>query len=150
MEAIAEKKLKDILVRYDGNESELVTLLQETQREFGYLPREAMEAIARHLKLPTSTVYGVSTFYAQFKFTPAARRVIKVCRGTACHVRGNELILAEVEKQLGIKPGETTSDMKYSLETIPCFGSCALAPVVVVDKTVYGRMTPEKIADILR
>ncbi len=150
MEIATTAKLEDILARSQGEESELVPLLQETQKEFGYLPKEAMETIARYLKLPASTVYGVATFYAQFKFTPAARRVIKVCRGTACHVRGKEHILTEIENQLGIKPGESTSDMKYSLETIPCFGSCALAPVVVVDKTVYGRMTPGKIADILR
>lgn len=141
--------LKGILSRFNGEKSDLIPILQETQKEFGYLPKEAMQAIARFLKLPASTVYGVSTFYAQFKFTPSAKRTIKVCGGTACHVRGNGTLLLEIEKLLGIKPGETTKDMGYSLETIRCFGSCALAPVVVVDKTVYGRVTPEKIAEII-
>jgi len=99
--------------------------------------------------LPESTVYGVSTFYAQFKFTPTGKKRVKVCRGTACHVRGGARILREVEKRLGIKPGETTADMEYSLETIACFGSCALAPVMVVDKDVYGRMTTTKVGQIL-
>jgi NADH-quinone oxidoreductase subunit E len=92
----------------------------------------------------------VSTFYAQFKFVPSARRSVKVCRGTACHVRGGVNILHEVSKRLGINPGETTKDLEYSLETIACFGSCALAPVMVVNKTVYGRMTARKVADILK
>ena len=91
----------------------------------------------------------MSTFYAQFKFTPTGRKKVKVCRGTACHVRGAPRILEEVEKRLGIKQGETTDDMEYSLETIACFGSCALAPVMVVDNNVYGRMTPKKVNEIL-
>jgi len=108
-----------------------------------------MQGIARFLRLPESTVYGVGTFYAQFKFAPTGKRVVKVCRGTACHVRGGARILQEVETQLGIKPGETTADLEYSLEMIACFGSCALAPVVVIDKTVYGRMTPKDVTRVL-
>ena len=108
-----------------------------------------MREFAKFLKLPESTVFGVSTFYAQFKLTPTGRRLIKVCRGTACHVRGGARILREVEKRLGIKPGETTSDLAYTLETIACFGSCALAPVMVVDKDVYGRMTTARVGQIL-
>ncbi|MFH1639735.1 MAG: NADH-quinone oxidoreductase subunit NuoE [Chloroflexota bacterium] len=142
-------RLTKILSAFEGEAGDLIPILQETQKEFSYLPKEAMRQIARFLKLPESTVYGVSTFYAQFKFTPSAKRTIKVCSGTACHVRGNGSILAEIERILGIKPGETTEDMRYSLETIACFGSCALAPVVVVDKTVYGRVTPEKMAEII-
>jgi NADH-quinone oxidoreductase subunit E len=91
----------------------------------------------------------VSTFYAQFKFFPTGKKKVRLCRGTACHVRNASRILEEVEKQLGIKPGETTDDLEYSLETIACFGSCALAPVMVVDDNVYGRMTPKKVAQIL-
>ena len=109
-----------------------------------------MQGIARFLRFPASNVFGVATFYAQVKFTPTGKRIVRVCRGTACHVRGGARILREVEKQLGIKPGETTYDFEYSLETIACFGSCALAPVVVVGKTVYGRMTTKKVAEILR
>lgn len=142
--------LKKVLSRHSAEESELISILQDTQKEFGYLPKEAMEKIAHHVRVPASAVYGVSTFYTQFKHKPAAKKVIKVCSGTACHVRGNRQILMEIEKQLGIKPGEMTKDMSYALETIPCFGSCALAPVVVADKTVYGRMTQEKVAEILK
>jgi len=108
-----------------------------------------MLTIARFLRLPESTAYGVATFYAQFKLTPTGKRIVKVCRGTACHVRGGARILREVEKRLGVKPGETTDNFEYSLETIACFGSCALAPVIVIDKNVYGRMTTTKVGHIL-
>ncbi|TRZ52582.1 MAG: NADH-quinone oxidoreductase subunit NuoE [Dehalococcoidia bacterium] len=149
LEADVTKQLDEILSRYSGDESELIPILQETQESFGYLPEGVIQKIARFLRLPESTVYGVSTFYAQFKFTPTGKKRVKVCRGTACHVRGGARILREVEKRLGIKPGETTADMEYSLETIACFGSCALAPVMVVDKDVYGRMTTTKVGQIL-
>jgi NADH-quinone oxidoreductase subunit E len=149
MEPDIREQLDDILSDYEGDSSELIPILQAAQEKFGYLPEEVMAGIARFLKLPPSAVYGVGTFYAQFKLTPTGRRTVKVCRGTACHVRGADRILQEIEKKLGIKPGETTSDLAYSLETIACFGSCALAPVMVVDKTVYGRMTPPKAAQTL-
>jgi NADH-quinone oxidoreductase subunit E len=149
MEPDIREQLDDILSDYEGDASELIPILQAAQEKFGYLPEEVMAGIARFLKLPPSAVYGVGTFYAQFKLTPTGRRTVKVCRGTACHVRGADRILQEIEKKLGIKPGETTSDLAYSLETIACFGSCALAPVMVVDKTVYGRMTPPKAAQTL-
>ena len=150
VEAEIKKKLSEILSHHGGDRSDLIPILQEAQESFGYLPRQAMKTIARFLRLPDSTIYAVATFYAQFKFIPTGRSIVRVCRGTACHVRGGVRILREVEKQLGIKPGETTDDLEYSLETIACFGSCALAPVVVVDKTVYGRMTTKKVAEILR
>jgi NADH-quinone oxidoreductase subunit E len=149
MDLSAKKQLDDILSNYTGDTSDLIPILQAAQERFGYLPEEIMVGIAQFLKLPPSAVYGVSTFYAQFKLTPTGRRTVKVCRGTACHVRGAERILQEIEKQLNIKPGETTEDLEYSLETIACFGSCALAPVTVVDKTVHGRVTPQKVAQIL-
>ncbi len=144
------KELQEILEKYKGEKGDLIPVLQEVQARFGYLPDEAMQRVARFLRLSESTIYGVATFYAQFKFTPVGKHIIKVCRGTACHVRGVSRILDEVEKQLGVKPGETTSDLEYTLETIACFGSCALAPVLVVDETVYGKMTPEKVTNILK
>jgi NADH-quinone oxidoreductase subunit E len=144
-----KEQLDGILSQYDGGSGDLIPILQEAQERFGYLPEEAMQGIAKFLRLPESNVFGVATFYAQFKFTPTGKRIVKVCRGTACHVRGGARILSEVEKQLGIKPEETTNDLEYSLETIACFGSCALAPVVVIDKTVYGRMTTKKVAEVL-
>jgi NADH-quinone oxidoreductase subunit E len=149
MDLDAKKQLDDILSNYTGDKSDLIPILQAAQERFGYLPEEIMAGIAKFLKLPPSAVYGVSTFYAQFKLTPTGRRIVKVCRGTACHVRGADRILQEIEKKLNIKPGETTEDLEYSLETIACFGSCALAPVTVVDKTVHGRMTPQKVGQIL-
>jgi NADH-quinone oxidoreductase subunit E len=149
VEADVSKELNEILSRYRGEKSDLIPLLQEAQERFGYLPEEVMQRIAKFLRLPESMVYGVGTFYAQFTFIPTGKRRVKVCRGTACHVRGGARILREVEKRLAIKPGETSADMEYSLETIACFGSCALAPVMVINKNVYGRMTTTKVEQIL-
>jgi len=150
MERKLKKQLADILTQYDQERGNLIPILQEAQERFGYLPEEIIARIAKFLQLPESNVYGVSTFYAQFKFSPTGKRMVKICRGTACHVRGGARILNEIEKHLGIKAGETTDDLEYSLEAIACFGSCALAPVMVVNNTVYGRMTPKKVAEILR
>ena len=144
-----KEQLDDILSRYSKDRENLIPLLQEVQERFGYLPEEAMELVADFLKLSNSTIYAVSTFYAQFKLTPTGKRLVKICRGTACHVRGGAQVLREVEKQLGIKPGETTKDLEYTLEMIACFGSCALAPVMVIDNTVYGRMTTTKVGPTL-
>ena len=143
------KILDEVLSRHSTSANELIPVLQEAQERFGYLPIAVMEKIAMYLHLSASTVYGVATFYAQFKLIPSGKRIVKVCRGTACHVRGGANILREVEKQLGIKPGETAPDLSNSLETIACFGSCALAPVMVVNKDVYGRMTVKKVAQVL-
>ena len=147
--AEVQDKLKDIFSRYHGDRQELIPILQETQEQFRYLPAEAMREISRFLRIPESTIYGVSTFYAQFKLTPLGRKIVKICRGTACHVRGGAKILEETEKILGIKAGETTEDLEYTLETIACFGSCALAPVMVIDDTVYGRVTTNKVKSII-
>ena len=148
-EASIEERLSQILSSYQGKEDELIPILQQFQQVFGYLPELAMKRVAKFLKLPESTVFGVSTFYAQFKLVPTGRNVVRVCRGTACHVRGGARILREVEKRLGIKPGESTPDLEYCLETVACFGACALAPVMVVNGRVYGRMTKAKVKDIL-
>jgi NADH-quinone oxidoreductase subunit E len=142
-------QLEKVLAAYTGTKSELIPILQEVQQVFGYLPEEAMIRIAGFVGVPECTVFGVATFYAQFKFVPVGRNVIKVCRGTGCYVKGAPRILEELEKLLGIKDGQTTPDMEYTLETVACFGSCALAPVVVVNDRVYGRMTPDKAKDIL-
>jgi NADH-quinone oxidoreductase subunit E len=144
-----KEKCAEIFSAYKGTKDELIPIMEAAQDEFGYLSHEVMLEISRFLKVPDSTVYGVATFYALFRIKPSGKNIIRVCRGTACHVKGGTHILQEVEKRLGIKAGETTKDMEYSLETISCFGSCALSPVVVVNKTVYGRMTPSKIDSIL-
>jgi len=144
-----EEHLNEILGGFKGDQGELIPVLQQVQQAFGYVPEAAIDAIARFLHLPQVTVYGVATFYAQFKLTPSGRNIIRVCRGTACHVRGGARILREVEKQLGIKPGETTPDLEYGLETVACIGACALSPSMVVNDRVHGRVTPQKVKGIL-
>jgi len=148
-EEISEGCLNEILSSYEGREDELIPILQQVQQVFGYLPEPAMRKIAKFLKLPESTVFGVGTFYAQFKLVPSGRNIIRVCRGTACHVRGGARILREVEKNLGIKPGESTPDLECSLETVACIGACALAPTMVVNNETHGQMTTGKVAEVL-
>jgi len=142
-------KLDKLLATFKGEKAELIPILQRVQQEFGYLSEDAMRRIAHFLKAPEGVVYGVATFYAQFKFVPVGRNIIKVCRGTACYVKGSPRIIEELETALGIKDGGTTPDMEYTLETIACFGSCALAPVVVLNDQVYGRMTPDKAKKLI-
>ncbi len=153
---VAEKEQSNVTAQVDkvlesftGDKAELIPILQQVQQAFGYLPDEAMSRIAEFVDVPECTVFGVATFYAQFKFVPVGRNVVKVCRGTGCYVKGAPRILDEVEKLLGIKDGETTPDLEYTLETVACFGSCALAPVMVVNDRVYGRLTPDKVKEIL-
>ncbi|MBA7595458.1 NADP-reducing hydrogenase subunit HndA [subsurface metagenome] len=148
-EATFEGRLSEILSTYSGNESELIPILQKVQQEFGYVPEFAIKEIAEFLRLPEVTVFGVTTFYAQFKLVPTGRNIVRVCRGTACHVRGGARILREVEKQLGIKPGESTPDLEYALETVACIGACALAPTMVVNNDTCGQMTTKKVSEIL-
>jgi NADH-quinone oxidoreductase subunit E len=143
------EKLKEIFARHTGDRQELIPILQETQEKFRYLPAEAVKEIARFLHISETTVYGVATFYAQFKLTPLGRKVIKICRGTACHVRGSQKMLFELEKKLGIKAGETTPDGEYSLETVACIGACALAPVMLIENETYGKMTVGRVAEVL-
>ena len=148
MEANITEQLDEIISKYSREHGNLIPLLQEAQEKFGYLPEEVMQRLAKFLKLPESTVYGVSTFYAQFKLVPTGRRLVKVCRGTACHVRGGARILREVEKRLGIKQGETSEDFEYTLETVACIGACALAPTMVIDKETHGQMTTKKVTEV--
>ena len=147
--ADVQGKLEEIFSYHTGDRQELIPILQETQEKFRYLPAAAMREIAKFLHIPESAVYGVSTFYAQFKLTPLGKKVVRICRGTACHVRGASKVLAEMEKQLGIKAGETTDDMEYTLETVACIGACALAPTMTIDNETYGKMTAKKVAEVL-
>lgn len=124
--------------RYRGREEELIPILQSVQRELGYLPQEALLEIARLIRVPAARVYGTVTFYTQFKLQPMGKYIVKVCRGTACHVRGSDRILEDIQSHLALSPGGTTADRLFTLETVACFGSCALAPIVVVNDTVYG------------
>jgi len=147
-EATVEECLNEILSSYEGREDELIPILQQVQQTFRYVPEPAMKRVAKFLRLPESTVFGVATFYDQFKLVPSGRNIIRVCRGTACHVRGGARILREVEKHLGIKPGESSPDLEYCLETVACFGACALAPVMALNNKVHGRMTKAKVKEI--
>lgn len=142
-------KLQRIFTRHDRKRDALIPVLQDIQAEFGYLPPHAMQAAARHCRTSAVEVYGVSTFYAQFKFSPVGRHTVTVCQGTACHVMGGYRILEECKSQLGVQPGQTTPDGMFTLETVACIGACALSPAVVVDKDTYGRMKPERITEIL-
>lgn len=139
-----QQTMTAILGEYGRERENLIPLLQEIQDRFHYLSPEAVQAVAGHLDLSENDVYGVATFYAQFRFTPPGLHHIKVCEGTACHVRGSGLILDAISRSTGIAPGQTSADGQFSLERVACFGSCALAPVVVVDDKVYGRMTGAK------
>lgn len=145
-----EERLADILSSYPKERRALIPLLQSIQEEFGYIPEEGMSRIADYLGLSLNQVYGVASFYAQFRFTRPGKYVVKVCLGTACHVRGGEHILEAVERELGIKRGETTQDYKFSLERVACFGCCALAPVMVTGKSVHGKMTRFRVREVIK
>lgn len=133
----------------DRNNKSLLSILHNIQREWGYLPEEKLREIAVMLGMPLIDVCGVATFYKSFSLTPKGRHQIKVCLGTACHVRGANRILKEVERKLGLKSGETSEDGEFSLETVMCLGCCAIGPVVVVDDRYYGKMTTAKLESML-
>lgn len=133
--------MEKILSTYSNQRENLMPILHDTQRLFGYLPADAMSQIAEFLGVSDSAVYGVATFYSHFRLKPSGRNTVKMCCGTACHVRGGAHLLRDVESKLGIKPGETTADGEYTLETVACIGACALAPVMLVNEEVYGRIT---------
>ena len=124
-------------------------LLQRTQAVLGYLPPDAVQRIARRLRISESEVYGVATFYAQFRFTPPGTHRLRVCLGTACHVKGGVQMLDTLERRLGVHAGETTPDGEYDLERVVCLGCCALAPVVTLDKAIYGQMSVLKLQGIM-
>ena len=140
---------RDILSQYKGERSELIPILQAAQHSLGYLPTEAMQEIAAFVSMADSQVYGVATFYSQFYFSRRGKHQTKVCSGTACHVRGAARVLDTFERELGIKCGMTSEDFEHSLEKVACVGSCALAPVVVIDEKVYGQVDSGKISGIL-
>jgi NADH:ubiquinone oxidoreductase subunit E len=145
-----EQHMETVLAAHSrGQKDALIPILQETQAAIGYLPAQAMRDIARFIATTPNEVFGVASFYAQFRFKPTGRQRIMVCRGTACHIRGGPRLLDEVRQVLSIGDGEMTPDGEYSLETAACFGSCALAPVMVVNDRVYGRMTPAKVREVL-
>ena len=143
------EQLLPIFESYSRQRQSLIPVLQKVQEELGYLPEEAISEVAQFLRLSKNEVYGVASFYAQFRFERQGEHAVKVCLGTACHVRGGRRVLDTVQREIGIQPGETTEDYQFSLERVACFGSCALAPVMVVDKIVHGRMTTAKARQVL-
>jgi len=145
MEDLEEQLLREILSFYRGEKNELIPILLEVQANFGYLPEDAIQLIASFFKIAEGKIYSVASFYAQFRLLPLGRQRVTVCRGTACHIRGSPHILREVEKTIGVKEGETTSDMEYTLETVACIGCCALAPCLKINNSVCGEMSLEKV-----
>jgi len=142
-------KLDEILKKYQGVKGALIPVLQETQNAYGYLPKEVMQNMAEKMDIPISQIYGVVTFYAQFHLKPRGKNIIRVCQGTACHVRGAKAILQKIEDELKIQAGATTPDLLFTLETVACIGACGLAPVLMINDNTYGRLTPESISEIL-
>ncbi|MEE8432496.1 MAG: NADH-quinone oxidoreductase subunit NuoE [Candidatus Desulfatibia sp.] len=144
LERIARK-----LADFEKQRQSLIPILQMVQKELSYLSAEAIKIVADHLKIPQSEIYGVATFYNQFRFQPPGKHPVKVCLGTACHVRAGDIILENFERKLGICDGETSDDREFSLERVACVGCCALAPVAVIGETVHGHMAPSKVEGLL-
>ena len=138
-------RLKEIITERKAQQWPLIPVLEQVQEEYGYIPPESIPVLAKAYGLFPSQVQGVITFYEQLYTTPRGKKVVRVCRGTACHVRGGRTILKLTKAHLGIEEGETTEDMEYTLETVACLGICALAPNVVVGKDTYGNMNPKKV-----
>jgi NADH:ubiquinone oxidoreductase subunit E len=141
-------KLNKIISEYSQQRWPLIPLVQKIQTEFGYIPPQSIPILARALKLFPSQVQGIISFYEQLYTHPRGKKIVRVCRGTACHVRGGKTILKLVKQNLGIEEGQTTPDMEYTLETVACIGVCALAPNIVISSATYGQMNPRKVAQL--
>ncbi len=147
-----KEKIRNFKIFVEENKEQkgaLMAVLHKAQDQFGYLPKEILEIISEELKVPLSEIYGVVTFYSQFSLIPKGENQISVCLGTACYVKGAQKILDKVEEELGITVGETTPDGKFSISDTRCLGACGLAPVLVVNEDVYGRLKPEDVKEIL-
>jgi NADH-quinone oxidoreductase subunit E len=142
--------IADIVAKYPANPCSLIPILQDVQARFGYLPEDSLEELERLSTISVNEIYGVATFYTQFRFTPPGEHTIYVCQGTACHVRGGFDVLRETEMRLGVSAGQTTEDGKFDLQRVACLGCCALAPVVSVDGTVHAGVSTKKIPSILK
>ncbi len=142
-------ELRKIIDRHRGDRSALIQVLQEAQILYGYLPLEVQKEVALGLGVPVAEVYGVVTFYSFFSLHPKGRNKVSICLGTACYVRGANLVLERFEKELGIRSGECTPDRKFSIDACRCIGACGLAPVIMINEDVYGRVTPDEIPGIL-
>ncbi len=147
---VMETKVREILDRYpEGRTENLIPVLQDIQETDGYLSEESVLEVSRHLKMPASKIYGVATFYNQFRFAPLGKYHVQICCGTACHVLGASTVLEEIEKNIGVKSGETTKDGLFSMEVVACIGACGLAPVISINGNFHAKVTGESIKEIL-
>ena len=145
-----QKALDEAITKYKGTKGALIPMLQEAQEIYGYLPKEAMQRLAKGLGVPFSKVYGVVTFYSQFHLKPRGKYIVRLCQGTACHVRGASNVFDAISKNLGVDKNETTADLQYTLETVACLGACGLAPVMMVNDNTHGRLSPDKAVSTVR
>ena len=146
-----EEKLKTLITDFREHEGNIISLLQETQELFGYIPEEVVYRLSEELDIPASNFFGVSTFYAQFHLKPRGKNIITACCGTACHVKGSERIINNLKRELNLSEGQiTTDDRKFTLEQVACVGACSIAPVVIVNKKVHGKMSTDKMAKELK
>jgi NADH-quinone oxidoreductase subunit E len=143
-----ENTLAKIFSFYRGKPEEIIPILQVVQDELSFLPEEAIQKIARFTHMPESHVYGVATFYSHFRFKPSGRKHVMLCRGTTCHLKGAPKLLEDIENQLGIKEGETSTDLEVSLDTIPCIGECSIAPCMLVNDEVEANLTKTRLAEL--
>lgn len=144
-----DEKVTTIINKYNGDRSQLISILQDIQTEYYYLPKEALTQVSETMAIPLSQVYSLATFFRAFSLKPRGRHLINVCLGTACHVRGAVRVLEKIERSLGISRGETTEDRRFTLETVNCMGACALGPVIKIDGEYYGQMSTEKVDPLL-
>ena len=144
------KEVATIVEKYYCNRDSLISILQDVQALYHYLPEYSLRTVAQELNIPLIQVYGVATFFKAFSLEPRGEHLVCVCLGTACHVRGAQSVLDETKRRLGVEAGQSTEDMKYSLETVNCLGACALGPILVVDEEYHGQMTPSKVKKILK
>ncbi len=150
LKATDKKKIAAILDRHQRDGGMLVSILQDVQAELNYLPEDALKEVSQGLELPLTQAYSVATFFKAFSLKPRGRHLVNVCTGTACHVRGSVSILEKLEQDLGILPGETTRDYRFTLETVNCVGACALGPIVMIDGKYHGQMTADKVDAVLK
>ncbi len=143
-------KVGEVLCEHDKKRGVLITTLHRIQEDYGYLPGEVLQRLSKKLGLPLAEIYSVASFYHQFHFTPRGRKIVRVCMGTACHVRGAPKVLEKIQKHFNIEVGETTEDLAMTLETVGCVGCCGLAPVVTVNEEVVGELTPKKVDELIK
>lgn len=147
---INQEKLDTILTHYEASSANLIPVLQDIQDEFNYLPKDELKVVASRLQVPLTQVYSVATFFKMFSLEPKGRHQVRVCLGTACHLRGGQRLVETVSRRLGVETGHATEDLQFSLETVGCLGSCAQAPLMMIDNKYFGRMSVDKVPKILK